>query len=313
MEDHANLSRAALSNKAGFNGSLGESAASQRATGQLIAVEHVRRMRGGSQSHLMRCSDENYYVVKFPNNPQGARILANEFLGSRLAAHIGLPVAVGEVVMVRKKLIRFAEELVIELPNGRVPCQAGLCFGSRYPDDPRRVTVFDLVPDEMLQSLDFQSIFAGALAFDMWTCNVDERQIVFYRQAPGCAYSATLIDQGNCFGGQEWSFSNAAKRCLYSRPVAYGNIRGMESFEPWLNQLKRSIDRNVLISLAKEIPPEWYSEDEVSLLRLLDQLDQRRLQVLDLLNDLCKRFPRHFTNWIGELAVANASVASAKR
>lgn len=33
----------------------------------LSAVQHVRRMRGGAQSHLMRASDGNYYVVKFRN------------------------------------------------------------------------------------------------------------------------------------------------------------------------------------------------------------------------------------------------------
>ena len=29
------------------------------------AVQHIRRMRGGAQSHLMRCADGNFYVVKF--------------------------------------------------------------------------------------------------------------------------------------------------------------------------------------------------------------------------------------------------------
>jgi hypothetical protein len=54
-------------------------------------------MRGGAQSHLMRCEskaapgEESYYVVKFQNNPQGTRILANELLGTRLAARMGLP------------------------------------------------------------------------------------------------------------------------------------------------------------------------------------------------------------------------------
>ena len=46
-----------------------------------LAVEEIRRMRGGAQAHLMRCADDNYYVVKFQNNPQGRRILANELLG----------------------------------------------------------------------------------------------------------------------------------------------------------------------------------------------------------------------------------------
>ena len=47
------------------------------------AVEHVRRLRGGAQSHLLRCDDGDYYVVKFKNNPQGVRILANEMLAGQ--------------------------------------------------------------------------------------------------------------------------------------------------------------------------------------------------------------------------------------
>ena len=66
----------------------------------LRAIEHIRRMRGGAQAHLMRCSDGNYYVVKFQNNPQHLRILVNEVC-SALAWHLGLglpttPVAVVE-------------------------------------------------------------------------------------------------------------------------------------------------------------------------------------------------------------------------
>ena len=49
------------------------------------AVQHVRRMRGGAQGHLMRCADGNFYVVKFRNNPQHLRVLANEMLATRLA------------------------------------------------------------------------------------------------------------------------------------------------------------------------------------------------------------------------------------
>ena len=44
------------------------------------AVQHVRRMRGGAQAHLMRAADGHFYVVKFQNNLQHLRVLANEFL-----------------------------------------------------------------------------------------------------------------------------------------------------------------------------------------------------------------------------------------
>ena len=54
-------------------------------------------MRGGAQSHLMRCADGHYYVVKFQTNPQHRRILVNELLGTRLASRLGLPTAPSSV------------------------------------------------------------------------------------------------------------------------------------------------------------------------------------------------------------------------
>jgi 3-methyladenine DNA glycosylase AlkC len=41
----------------------------------ISAVQHLRRLRGGSQSHLLRASD---------GNPQHIRVLANEMLATRL-------------------------------------------------------------------------------------------------------------------------------------------------------------------------------------------------------------------------------------
>ena len=46
----------------------------------ISAVQHVRRLRGGSQSQLLRASDGLYYVTKFQNNPQHVRVLANDDL-----------------------------------------------------------------------------------------------------------------------------------------------------------------------------------------------------------------------------------------
>src|SRR5690348_316214 len=59
---------------------------------KVLATECIRRMRGGSQPFLMGCNDGCTYIVKFRNNPQHVRILANEMLTSHLAALIGLPV-----------------------------------------------------------------------------------------------------------------------------------------------------------------------------------------------------------------------------
>ena len=76
-------------------------------------------MRGGAQGHLMRCSDGNFYVVKFRNNPQHLRVLANEMLATRLAERAGLPVPLTEVVEVGEWLVEHTPELSIQLAHNR--------------------------------------------------------------------------------------------------------------------------------------------------------------------------------------------------
>jgi hypothetical protein len=66
----------------------------------VLAVQAIRRMRGGAQSQLMLGADGALWVVKFQNNPQHRRVLANELIATRLAAAVGLTVPVCDVVEV---------------------------------------------------------------------------------------------------------------------------------------------------------------------------------------------------------------------
>ena len=151
-----------------------------RCTRMLQAIEQIRRMRGGAQSHLMRCSDSHYYVVKFQNNPQHSRILVNEMLGTKLAARLGLPTTPVAVIHVSKELIRFTPELCMEMARQRIPCKPGLQFGSRYPGDPRRLSLLDFLPDPLLPAVVNLHDFAGMLVFDKWSCNINGRQTLFF-------------------------------------------------------------------------------------------------------------------------------------
>ena len=56
----------------------------------VTAVQAIRRMRGGAQSQLMLGADGKLWVVKFQNNPQHLRVLANELIATRIAEAVGL-------------------------------------------------------------------------------------------------------------------------------------------------------------------------------------------------------------------------------
>jgi hypothetical protein len=268
------------------------------------AVEYIRRMRGGSQAKLMRCSDRRYYVVKFQNNPQGARILANDLLGTLLAQTLGLPVSEPAIVNVEEGLIRFTEELVICTRCGQVPCSPGLCFGSRYPIVGRTPRiVYDFLPDDFLGRVLNLSDFLGMLVFDKWTGNTDNRQVVFIQEAPPdnglpyYTYRALMIDQGNCFDGDHWTFADAPRRGIYFKRKPYAKVESIEAFEPWLRRLECGMTRGVLEQLAQEIPPGWYAGDKKSMSRLLGELDSRRTKVRDILEQTLCAVPDFFPSW----------------
>ncbi len=285
------------------------------------AVEQIRRMRGGAQSHLMRCADCFYYVVKFQNNPQHRRVLVNEMLGTRLAGRLGLTTAPVEIVEVGAELIRLTPELCIELPRSRTPCAAGLQFGSRYPGDPRRMTLHDFLPDEKLRAVENLFEFAGMLVFDKWTCNTNGRQTIFFEETArrdgraafateepaagetketyvrGPVYKSEMIDQGFCFNAGEWNFPDAPLRGLYARNRVYEGVTGMHSFGPWLDRLEKNITEKVLAELAEEIPPAWYDDEYDAVLRLLEQLHKRKRRVEELILS-AKSSNRHpFPGW----------------
>ena len=265
---------------------------------KITAVESVRRMRGGSQSHLMRCSDGGYYVVKFQNNPQGCRVLANELLGSLLARLIGLCVSQVAIVEVSETLIRHTDDLVIEFQHGRAPCRSGLCFGSRYPADCTGTArpAYDYLPRPLLQSVENLADFAGMLVFDKWTSNTDGRQVVFSQQGERSTYRATMIDQGFCFHGSEWDYRDAAVQGLYMDAIVYSGCRSLESFEPWLGRVEK-IDRDSLRLIADTIPREWYQSDAEALGNLLGRLYDRRNNVRDLLRSTVASRMQTFPNW----------------
>ena len=156
------------------------------------AVQHVRRMRGGAQSHLMRCADGHFYVVKFQNNPQHTRVLVNDWLGTRLAEMIGLPVPVPAIVDVHPWLLENTPDLRMELCGRRTMFTAGLSFGSRYVVSPLEGQVFDYLPETMMPRLRNVRDFAGILALDKWTCNSNGRQAAFWKKSRERKLTATL-------------------------------------------------------------------------------------------------------------------------
>jgi hypothetical protein len=262
----------------------------------VLAVQQIRRMRGGAQGQLMLGADGLVYVVKFQNNPQHPRVLANELLASRLAAAAGLTVPHAELVEVSSWLIENSPELEMDLGQSRERCLPGLHFGSRFAGGLMPGQVVDYLAEEQLAEVKNLDEFAGILALDKWTGNSNGRQAVFTRRQRERRYKAVFIDFGYCFHAGNWGFEDAPLRGVYYRNDVYRDVIGWESFEPWLKRMETMPEETVW-NAANEVPPEWYGGDLADMEALVGKLLARRARIRELIEAFRNSDRKPFPNW----------------
>src|SRR5262249_20938119 len=197
-----------------------------RSAESVYAVQHIRKMRGGSQAHLLRASDNHFYITKFQNNPQDIRILANEYLSTKLGIFLGLPMPEVRIIDVSEWLVQKSPELRVDQGGLSAPCASGLPFGSPYVADPLETAVFDSLPKTVLNQISNLEDFSRVLAFEKWAGNSDGRQAVFIKQPSDRRFRATFIDQGHCFNAGQWDFTDLPLRGVFACSSVYHSVIG---------------------------------------------------------------------------------------
>ena len=266
-------------------------------TQPIRAIRAISPMRGGSQSQLMLAEDLRLWVVKFMNNPQHLRVLANDFIATRIALSIGLTVARCDVIEVSQSLIERTPQLSIYRgAKGREPCCSGRQFGSLYAGGLIPRHVIDFLPSDQLLDVGNLAEFAGILAFDKWTGNTDGRQAVFRHATNPFEYDALFIDQGLCFGGGDWTFRDAPLMGAFRQSCVYSKVAGWDNFEPWLTRIEQ-FSGDTLCTITKALPEEWYGDAPFELEALLDTLLRRRSRVRDLIDQFRNSGGVLFPEW----------------
>ena len=272
------------------------------------ARRHIRKMRGGAQSHLIEADDGCFYVVKFLNNPQHRRVLINELICSVLLKYLQISCPDTAMIYVSPEFLEENPQVSLDLGTQSVAASAGRHFGSKFPGDPANLAVYDFLPDILLQKVNNLTDFRGCLVFDKWVGNADARQSIFFRArlkdwsgaeatiASKLGFVALMIDHGFAFNGPHWEFPDSPIQGLYSRKVVYQDIRGIDDFQPWIEQITH-FPEEAIDQAYKQIPPEWLAEDQDAFDNLLQKLLRRRKRVLDLILDCQRANTNPFPNW----------------
>ena len=268
------------------------------------ATRYIRKMRGGAQAHLVQAADGAFYVVKAVNNPQGRRILINEWIASVFLSHLQISAPGCALIEVTAGFLEEFPQFSIQLGSRQFPIDAGWHFGSRYPGDPSMVTVFDFFADDQLRQCMNAWEFAAILPFDKWTANADARQSIFHRarvKAANASYETTaivtrMIDHGFIFAGPVWEFQDAPTQGVYARHLVYEGIRSLHDLEPWIERIVH-FPAAVFDEAQRQIPRQWVQDDGDDLDRILETLYTRRKRTPALIEDLRKAKPQVFPNW----------------
>jgi hypothetical protein len=269
----------------------------------VVAVQAIRRMRGGAQSQLVLGADGKLWVVKFKNNPQHLRVLANELIATRIADAVGLTVPKCDVVDVSEWLVRNSPDMVLDLGRGvRERCAAGLQFGSEFVGGLMPGQVVDYLPEPQMDEVRNFAQFAGMLVVDKWTGNCNGRQAVFERKPRERKYRAIFIDQGFCFNAGEWTFPDSPLRGVFARNQVYARVTGWSSFEPWLSRVEEFAP-DKLWGIAEAVPPEWYGGDLRTIEGLMEKLLARRSRLRELIGSFRDSNREPFPMWGGAKSV----------
>jgi HipA-like kinase len=233
----------------------------------LSITRDMRVMRGGSQAHLMQASDGNFYIVKFQDNPQGTKVLANEMLASRIAGHIGLPMPRAEIVYLPQGI---ADGIAFETIEGKSPIRSGLHCGLRTVVSPFAGRMYETLPPREERAVRNRSDLIGARLFDFWTLNRDLRQWLYWKRSAEKKFSICFIDNGHCFGGPDWAMDHAHP------PIRIFDPADLMILHKWMNRLA-AVTLDDLFMIASELPGEWYGNDRCALNALLCTLAERSI------------------------------------
>src|SRR5215831_11584033 len=93
----------------------------------------LRKMRGGSQAHLLEAADGHHYVVKFQNNPQHRRILINEWVSAAFLSYLGLCCPAVPMVRITEEFLADNPDVYMQLGSRRFSPRSRLAFWLALP------------------------------------------------------------------------------------------------------------------------------------------------------------------------------------
>ena len=231
---------------------------------------------GVTNPHIVECDDGKSYIAKFPGNPDGTRVLINEYVCAELAKLFQLPVPNYRLVTI-DNIEEYSSQLNgINLLNGTVFCSEELEKSTQIPNysilpyttnsiDALKTLIFDVIvgnndrnPGNMLLNLKNRSFV------------IIDHSHVFVHGAVWDEYNlADLI-------GKEIAVDNLNKK-TFNTLISSNNVSSNRVLINEYKKVVKAIKEADIELILKGIPIDWIvSEKEKEVLKnfILDRVNR---------------------------------------
>jgi hypothetical protein len=240
---------------------------------------------GGSRAQLFEASDGKQYVTKFIGNPQGTRILANEFIVGRIANLIGVPCPVPRAIQVE-------QEMVTQV-NSRIGAafQPGLQFASPYIGS-STIQVFPSTLDLMSRTTNLET-WPACIVLDTLMLNTDRKSehVLITVSNPNQESRFWIVDHGHCLGVTSgWHTLNPQTIGLIA-PIYRELVTGPEPFADSLARLG-AISSSDISKIIADSPCNAWGVSTAEMQNLQDFILNAAKRISTILNSSKSSFPR---------------------
>jgi hypothetical protein len=245
------------------------------------ALYHRGTVPGGaSLPQFFEIEGVGLAAVKFLQNPQGPRVLANELIGFGLASLLGLEHPNVGIVEIETKILS-GGSLLVNVEGEQYLFEPGLHFYSQWLSDVDILNPLDLEKIGVSQNPDMLSgVVLLDLLLDNWDRKPTNINLLLTRERG--RQRLKLIDLGLAFGGPLWTLGNLQPHPQFgyfpplNEPLRYKNLSLLlktikkEDFTPYLSRLEY-VTRASLETIIKGIPDAWEitSEERLGLLNCI--------------------------------------------
>lgn len=163
----------------------------------IYPVQYVQAFSGGT-AHVILCSDGNHYVMKWNTGSRRPKEMVNEYVVSKLAKLLSLPVIPFELIYLNEEFLKNTPALQAYDPGIRYGCQVienSVIFSDKAETPPSKQEIIN------------HSILAGMIIFDQWVYNSNRNvNSLLLQPLEQGGYYVHMIHHYRCFpGGYRWN------------------------------------------------------------------------------------------------------------